>query len=152
MSRRKEYGALPAHVAAAARRLRVAEQADNYAELLEENRLLREEVDVSRQAAKITAELVVEQIRRMEENYHELAKANSDLRDALDEISTLRGTLPICAKCKSIRDDAGYWNRIEKYLKDNSDADFTHGLCPDCEEDLYGDQEWFQRFKNNRKG
>ncbi len=118
---------------------------------MEEKRLLREEVDVSRQAAKITADLVVEQISRMEESYRELAKVNCELREALDEISTLRGTLPICAKCKSIRDDAGYWNRIEKYLQEHSAADFTHGLCPDCEEDLYGDQKWFQRLKKDRE-
>lgn len=119
--------------------------------MLEENRLLREEVEVSREAAKITADLVVEQIARMEENYRELAKVNSELREALEEIRTLRGTLPICAKCKSIRDDAGYWNRIEQYLKEHSDADFTHGLCPDCEEELYGHQEWFRRFKQKRE-
>lgn len=136
---------------AAARRLKGPDRAYCYEELLEENRLLRKEVDVSREAAKITANLVVEQIARMEEHYHELAKVNTELRAALDEISTLRGTLPICAQCKSIRDDAGYWNRIEKYLKDHSDADFTHGLCPDCEEELYGEQEWFRRLKQKRE-
>ena len=143
---------MPAHVAAAARRLKEPGRIASHEELLEENRLLRNEVEVSREAAKITANLVVEQIARMEENYRELAKVNTELRAALDEIRTLRGTLPICAKCKSIRDDAGYWNRIEKYLKDHSDADFTHGLCPECEEDLYGDQEWFRRFKQKREG
>lgn len=106
---------------------------------------------MSREAAKITANLVVEQIAKMEENYRDLARVNRELRSALEEIRTLRGTLPICARCKSIRDDAGYWNRIEKYLEEHSDADFTHGLCPVCEEDLYGDQEWFQRFKNKTK-
>jgi len=113
--------------------------------------LLRDEVEVSREAANLTANLVVEQITRMEENYHELAKVNGELRSALEEIRTLRGTLPICAKCKSIRDDAGYWNRIEKYLQEHSGADFTHGLCPECEEDLYGEQEWFQRYKKKRE-
>ena len=117
-----------------------------------ENQLLLNEVEVSRDAANLTANLVVEQIGRMEENYRELAKVNGELRSALEEIRTLRGTLPICAKCKSIRDDAGYWNRIEQYLKEHSDADFTHGLCPECEEDLYGDQEWFQRYKKKREG
>jgi hypothetical protein len=151
MSGRKKHAALSAHIAAAVKRLNNPEQVSSHAELLEENLLLREEVEVSRRAAELTANLVVEQIARMEENYHELAKVNSELRNALDEISTLRGTLPICAKCKSIRDDDGYWNRIEKYLQEHSQADFTHGLCPECEEDLYGDQEWFQQVKKQRE-
>jgi len=150
MAERRKNSTLPAHLAAAARRLNTPGRTAGYEELLEENLLLRDEVLVSREAAKITADLVVEQIARMEENYRELAKVNAELREALDEIRTLRGTLPICAKCKSIRDDAGYWNRIEKYLKEHSSADFTHGLCPDCEEELYGGQEWFERFKKKR--
>ncbi|NOY14245.1 MAG: hypothetical protein GXP51_11440 [Deltaproteobacteria bacterium] len=138
-------------VASAAERLTRSEQRSSYEELLEENRLLRTEVDVSRQAAQLTAELVVEQITKIEDNYRDLAQVNLELRQALDEIRTLRGTLPICAQCKSVRDDAGYWNRIEKYLQEHSDADFTHGLCPECEEQLYGDQEWFQRLKRRRE-
>ena len=47
-------------------------------------------------------------------------------------VKTLRGLLPICAHCKKIRDDKGYWNQIEKYIHDHSEADFTHGICPEC--------------------
>ena len=53
-------------------------------------------------------------------------------------VKVLEGLLPICAKCKKIRDDKGYWNQIECYIRDHSEADFTHGLCPDCIEELYG--------------
>lgn len=49
----------------------------------------------------------------------------------------LSGMLPICASCKKIRDDKGYWNQIETYIKAHSDAKFTHGICPECSEKLY---------------
>ena len=58
------------------------------------------------------------------------------LEDALASIKTLRGFLPICASCKKVRDDKGYWNRIETYLSEHSLAEFTHSLCPECSEDL----------------
>ena len=54
------------------------------------------------------------------------------LQDALANIRTLKGLLPICASCKKIRDDKGYWSQIEVYVRDHSDAEFSHGLCPDC--------------------
>ena len=61
------------------------------------------------------------------------------LQDALDTIKTLRGIIPICASCKKIRDDKGYWNQIEIYIKDHSYADFTHGICPECSKKLYSE-------------
>lgn len=54
-------------------------------------------------------------------------------------ITELEGLLPICASCKSIRDDKGYWNRLEKYIQEHSEADFTHSFCPDCIKKLYPD-------------
>jgi hypothetical protein len=62
-----------------------------------------------------------------------------ELRQALSEVKTLRGLLPICARCKRIRDDKGYWNLIEAYLKAHTDVEFTHGICPDCAKELYPD-------------
>jgi CheY-like chemotaxis protein len=61
-----------------------------------------------------------------------LESLNSKLQTALDEVKTLSGLLPICAWCKKIRDDAGYWQQIENYIKAHSDAQFTHSICPDC--------------------
>ena len=61
------------------------------------------------------------------------------LQQALATIKTLRGMLPICAACKKIRTDSGYWETIEHYIKKHSDAEFTHSICPDCEQHLYGD-------------
>lgn len=56
----------------------------------------------------------------------------SELRHALGEVKTLRGFIPICASCKKIRDDQGYWNKLEAYLSEHTSAEFTHGLCPEC--------------------
>jgi len=53
------------------------------------------------------------------------------------EIKTLRGILPICANCKKIRDDEGYWQQVEIYVRDHSEARFSHGMCPDCMQDFY---------------
>lgn len=62
---------------------------------------------------------------------------NKKLQQALDKIKTLRGLLPICANCKKIRDDQGYWNQIEVYIANHSEADFSHGICPECSKKLY---------------
>ena len=56
----------------------------------------------------------------------------SELKGALAEVKTLSGLLPICSGCKKIRDDQGYWNRIETFISEHSDAQFSHGICPDC--------------------
>ena len=63
------------------------------------------------------------------------------LQDALAKIKTLRGIIPICASCKKIRDDKGYWNKLENYLRDHSEADFSHGICPQCVKALYPELE-----------
>ncbi len=60
------------------------------------------------------------------------------LEHSQKEIKTLRGFLPICASCKKIRDDKGYWTRIETYISMHSGAEFSHGLCPECATKLYG--------------
>ena len=62
-----------------------------------------------------------------------------DLQAALQEIRTLSGILPICAHCKKIRDDEGYWNRLEDYIESHSQAQLTHGVCPECAKLLYPD-------------
>lgn len=62
-----------------------------------------------------------------------------ELRRALSEVKTLSGMLPICSSCKKIRDDKGYWNRIESYIRSHSEVQFSHGICPDCAKKLYPD-------------
>lgn len=61
------------------------------------------------------------------------------LQKALNEVKTLSGLIPICAQCKKVRDDKGYWNQIESYLHQHSGADFSHSICPDCLKILYPD-------------
>lgn len=75
--------------------------------------------------------------RRMLEVQAQLASTITELREALNHIKTLRGIVPICAKCKKIRDDKGYWERVEVYVARHSEAQFSHGLCPDCMQALY---------------
>lgn len=60
-----------------------------------------------------------------------------ELKAALENVKTLKGLLPICASCKRIRDDTGYWNQIEAYVRDHTEAEFSHGICPDCAQKLY---------------
>ena len=62
-----------------------------------------------------------------------------ELQQALANVKTLSGLLPICANCKKIRDDDGYWRMVEHYLTDHSEAEFSHGICPECGKQLYGD-------------
>ena len=66
-------------------------------------------------------------------------KTAEKLQEALDKVKILSGFLPICSSCKRIRDDKGYWNQIEKYIKDHSEAEFSHSLCPECITELYPD-------------
>ncbi len=64
-----------------------------------------------------------------------------------EEIKNLRGILPICSNCKKIRNDEGSWEDVEMYISQNSDAEFSHGLCDDCAEKLYGNESWQQKSK-----
>ena len=67
----------------------------------------------------------------------ELRRLNIELQSALDNVKTLSGLLPICASCKKIRDDKGYWEAVETYFKKHTEIEFSHGLCPACISNLY---------------
>jgi len=62
----------------------------------------------------------------------ELKKRTEELEQALKEVKVLRGFIPICASCKKIRNDRGYWQLVEAYIREHSEAEFSHGICPDC--------------------
>jgi PAS domain S-box-containing protein len=64
-------------------------------------------------------------------------RAIADLQQALGEIKVLRGIIPICSSCKKIRDDKGLWNQVEQYLKDHTDSEFSHSICPECAAKMY---------------
>jgi len=81
----------------------------------------------------------------------ELEKANKELKIANEKIKTLSGFIPICANCKNIRNDDGFWQQLEVYISEHSDALFSHGICPDCMKDLYPDfVEKIKDKKNNK--
>ncbi len=80
--------------------------------------------------------------RKKSEKEREMLIEN--LQHALLEVKTLRGFLPICIYCKKIRDDKGYWNQIEAYIQDHSDAEFSHSLCPECAEKLFPDEKLYE--------
>ena len=71
------------------------------------------------------------------------------LEKALAEIKTLEGIMPICSSCKKIRDDEGYWNRIETYIEKHSGASFSHSMCPECAEKFYSQEKWYQKRKQD---
>jgi hypothetical protein len=88
-------------------------------EVAKKTRSLREEIKDRKKAEKEKEKLIVE------------------LKKAIYEVKTLGGLLPICASCKKIRDDKGYWNQLESYIRQHSNAEFSHSVCPDCAKELY---------------
>jgi DNA-binding NtrC family response regulator len=72
-----------------------------------------------------------------------------ELQEALARVKTLSGMLPICASCKKIRDDKGYWSQIESYISTHSDAEFTHGMCPECEKKAYEELKRIKPVKDS---
>lgn len=98
---------------------------------------------ILKQVAEIERELTIAQqeIERRREAEAERDQVIRELQKSLAEVKTLRGFLPICAHCKKIRDDQGYWNRIESYIQAHSEAEFSHGICPDCARELYPDMK-----------
>jgi len=87
----------------------------------------------------IGARLNVTDITERKKAEEERNKLILELQETLSEIKTLKGIIPICASCKRIRDDKGYWNQVEAYIRDHSEADFSHSICPDCMKKLYPD-------------
>ena len=79
-----------------------------------------------------------------------LEKKVAELQDALDNIKTLKGLIPICADCKNIRDDEGYWTQVDAYIQEHSDAKFSHGICPVCMEKRYGHEAWYKGMKKRK--
>ncbi len=104
-------------------------------ELIDANKDLKQEIKDRKQAEKKLANLIKE------------------LQKALDKVKTLSGLLPICSKCKKIRDDKGYWNNLEGYIENHSEALFTHSLCIECSDVLFGKENWYisKRERENKK-
>jgi PAS domain S-box-containing protein len=82
---------------------------------------------------------VVHDVTERKRAEQELRESEARYRDALSQIKTLKGLLPVCAACKKIRDDSGYWTQMEAYIRDHSEVEFSHAICPECARRLYRD-------------
>lgn len=98
---------------------------------------LEELVEERTNELKMTNEQLHREITDRKQAERERERLILELKDALSKIKTLSGMLPICTSCKKIRDDKGYWNQIETYIKHHSEAEFSHGICPECAKILY---------------
>lgn len=87
----------------------------------------------------------IERKRTLEQQIRLIAQ----LQAALAKVKQLSGLLPMCACCKKIRDDKGYWNQLESYISEHSEADFSHGICPDCVKKYY--PEYAHAFESDEK-
>ncbi len=96
-------------------------------------------------------DLLVTEIRKRKQAEKEKEKLIKKLKQALAEVKSLKGIVPICSHCKNIRDDKGYWNKLELYIQKHSEAEFSHGLCPECSDTLYGDEDWYIDMKKDKK-
>jgi PAS domain S-box-containing protein len=92
-----------------------------------------------------------EDITKRKEAEFESEKLIRRLNEALKDVKTLGGLIPICSSCKKIRDDKGYWNQLENYFEQHSTALFSHSLCPCCMDEIYGSDEWYIELKGNKK-
>jgi tetratricopeptide (TPR) repeat protein len=91
--------------------------------------------------AGVVVGLLIRNDRRARARQVEMAAANAGLQAALAEVRTLSGFIPICANCKNVRGDRGFWEAVETYVTDRSHAQFSHSICPECGPQLYGD-DW----------
>jgi GAF domain-containing protein len=98
---------------------------------------------IDRQPRQLSAEQLktMQALSRQVMALLELRRVSARLADALDQVKTLQELLPICAWCKRIRDDEGYWAQIEAYFHKCTGADFTHGICPQCLEKVHAEQQ-----------
>jgi hypothetical protein len=115
---------------------------------------LEKEVAYYKKIAKEAGQKRLTEINQMNQLIEEKKAAEEEremviqeLKRALEEVKTLQGFIPICASCKKIRDDKGYWNQIEHYIQNHSDVTFSHGICPECLEKAYGKENWYKTFK-----
>lgn len=108
---------------------------DEFDDLIEAFNIMGEELEQTRNTVQQTIEELGESRDGLENRVKE---RTLELEDALNKVQVLSGFLPICSSCKKIRDDEGYWQQVEKFVEERTNARFTHGICPDCVVKLYG--------------
>lgn len=94
---------------------------------------------------------IMRDITELKQAESEKNRIIKELEKTLSEVKTLRGLIPICSRCKKIRDDQGYWNNLETFLEEHSDASFSHGMCQGCLEELYGQEDWYIKRKQKEE-
>lgn len=114
-------------------------KADSFMQLAEQSQKRAENISILLvlSGVLLSAAIAFFTIRHVSNIEKVLRHEKNELQKALSEIKTLSGLLPICASCKKIRDDKGYWNQIEAYIRDRSEAEFSHSICPRCASRLY---------------
>jgi methyl-accepting chemotaxis protein len=108
---------------------------DEFDELVDAFNTMNEQLEISHANTDRALREVGEARDQLESRVRERTR---ELEEALEKVGVMRGLLPICAACKKVRDDRGYWQQVEKFVESHSDARFTHGICPDCVTRLYG--------------
>jgi len=96
-------------------------------------------LDIEENRYSETYKKLLLQFKELIEAHLQLLFTTASLQDALIQVKTLQGMLPICAHCKKIRDDQGYWQQLEAYISSHSAAKFSHGVCPDCLKEHYAE-------------
>lgn len=89
------------------------------------------------------------EITERKQRMHEMEQLISSLQKSRKDVRMLSGLLPICSSCKKIRDDRGYWNSLETFFSRHADIDFSHSICPECADRLYGDEDWYRSMKKD---
>ena len=102
------------------------------------------EPEILKSKVKIFLQLY-NQEKQLQKHEKQLEIMVNDLQKSLAKIQTLEGFVPICASCKKIRDDKGYWNQIEEYIRARTNAEFTHSICPECVKKLYPELESYKK-------
>jgi hypothetical protein len=95
-------------------------------------------IDREPRTMTVRQEQVLSALSRQVVVHLELRRVSSRLADSLGKIKVMKGLVPICAYCKNVRDDQGFWASVEKFMEEYSASDFTHGICPECEEKHFG--------------
>ena len=119
------------------RRYKKLKKEERRGELQDQLKTARKEAAYYKKLSKETGDLRLRETEELSMVISRLKETEKKLREALSQIKALSGLLPICSSCKKIRNDKGYWEQIETYIRSHSEVEFSHGICPECAKKLY---------------